>query len=131
VVYDLWTYLWAGGIAVGLTCAYLRLCAWSARALERRTFREMANCPCPACGQPLGFEAVQRGWDCSPWEELWSDGVNHLIHCHPVMREVGCVRCGQQCVVRLNRQGAFFGPRLSAGKGAAAEPGAPPKPSRR
>src|SRR5262245_24018061 len=107
-------FIWAVGAAVCLTAGCLIVFSWISHVRERQGFGEMAACTCPGCGHPIGFAAVQRGKDCSPFEELWEDGENEPVHHHPEERAVTCGLCNQMCVVRLNKEGDFFGPRISA-----------------
>lgn len=107
-------YLWATLIACGLAAVYFKACNRLYLAKRRRIILEMADYPCPGCKVSIGYEAVERGKNCTPWEELWSDGVHHTIHCHPTYQQVECVRCGLGFVIRLNQEGESFGPRLSS-----------------
>lgn len=83
---------------------------------KRRMFELFTTCRCPTCGEAYSLEDVQQGLNTSPREELWSDGTNHLIHCHPVCRCVVCAACGHLAQIRYNTQGEFFGPELAVRK---------------
>jgi hypothetical protein len=79
---------------------------------QQLVFRELATVACPFCLLPIGLRAVAEGRDCSPMEELWEvEGA--LLHCYPICRSIKCEHCDDCFVVRLNREGERFGPRLS------------------
>lgn len=106
-------YLYALMIAVVLTAALIGIPNLIVGALQRRTFATFARLKCRKCDTPFGRSVVDAGKDTSPWEELWSDGDDHTIHCHPVCRVVTCSNCSADSEIRFQTQGNFFGPRLS------------------
>ena len=83
-------YLYAFLIAVALTAALIGIPNAIGALMQRRRFAEFALLGCPKCDTQIGLSAVNAGKDTSPWEELWSDGQNHTIHCRPICRLVTC-----------------------------------------
>lgn len=106
-------YLYALMIAIVLTSALIGIPYAIGSVLQRRRFAIFALVNCPKCNTPFGLAAVDAGIDTSPWEELWSDGDNHTIHCRPTCRVVTCPNCSADSEIRFQTQGDFFGPRLS------------------
>lgn len=106
-------FLYALVIAVVLTTALIGIPNAIGGALQRRRFATFALLNCPKCNTPLGRSVVDAGKDTSPWEELWTDGDNHTIHCRPICRVVTCSNCSADSEIRFQTQGNFFGPRLS------------------
>jgi hypothetical protein len=100
-------------IAVPLAALLLVVCALISRWGERRMLQEMARAACPKCGTVVGLRVVMEGKDCSPWEEFEVGEGGDLVHWHPDCRSVRCGRCAHCFVIRLNRDGDCFGPRLS------------------
>lgn len=83
------------------------------RREQREMFSKFAHLKCPECESEFGPAAIDNGVDTSPWEELWSDGADHSIHCHPVCRVATCPQCCVDFEIRFQTQGEFFGPELS------------------
>jgi hypothetical protein len=106
------TSLIATLIALALVAFLVVACALFNRISAIRVVHEMAAFACPYCSCPMGLKAISDGRDCSPYEELWNLH-GEVVHCHPVCRSVKCERCSNCCVIRLNREGEQFGPRLS------------------
>jgi hypothetical protein len=106
------TIVIAISIALPLAAVLLVVSALFHRISLKRIDHEMASFPCPYCAHPFGVKAISNGQDCSPFEELWPL-QGKLVHCHPVLGSVKCEHCGSCCVIRLNRDGGQFGPRLS------------------
>lgn len=86
------------------------------RMSAKRAFHEMVAFVCPFCSRPMGLKAIVDGRDYTPFDVLW-DLQGKLVHCHPICRSVKCDQCGNCCVIRLNREGEHFGPRLSLENG--------------
>lgn len=106
-------YLYTLLIAVALTAAFIGITNVIGALVEHRQFTEFACLACPKCDAQFGLPAVIAGTDTSPWEELWSDGEDDLIHCHPTCRLITCPNCATDSEIRFQTQGDFFGPRLS------------------
>jgi hypothetical protein len=103
----------ATALAIALVASLLSIFSAVGANQQRRMFRLFTTCRCPSCGDGYSLETVSNGLETSPFEELWSDGVNHTIHCHPQCRCVVCGHCGHLAEIRYNSQGEFFGPMLS------------------
>ena len=81
--------------------------------IRRRLLQRFAQLHCGKCQKPFGIESVRSGKDVSPFEEIWSDGKDHLIHNHPTCLSVVCSHCQRTWVLRHNSRGEQFGPELS------------------
>lgn len=106
-------YIYSLLIAVALTAALIGIPNAIHTLLERRRFEEFARLMCRKCSTKFGLPAIIGGEDTSPWEELWSDGNNHTIHCRPTCRLVTYPKCSEASELRSQTQGEFFGLRLS------------------
>lgn len=84
-----------------------------ARYFTLRLWKRFAALQCLGCSAAFGMDSVRAGRDVSPFEELWSDGVDHCIHVRPTCLLVICPACGHNYVIRHQNRGETFGPELS------------------
>ena len=80
---------------------------------EKKQLLRFASLSCKTCDRVFGYEAIRRGSDISPFEEIWSDSDDAMTHHFPIIRLVECSSCSCRWTLRYNSEGVDFGPEFA------------------